>query len=191
MWSSLQPLLPPSVRVGGLTLLYAGLVYLALASAWFSLPSKMTAFNVPIDPDTHMPVWVTTSVQSLELWQKWDMFSPNPSDTDIYLEGQGELMDGTKVDVLRGDGHGGPLPPIYPGVFFNRWTKFIHNLAYANQPWLLEFGRFICRDWNNDAPAGRAQLKTFKVFRKQRRVADVGKPPGDWGEQLIWDHKCF
>ncbi len=187
----LRPLLPRSVALAARGVLYAGLLTLVFAAAWFSLPSATRVFDRPVDADTHMPSWMTTSVQSLELWQKWDMFSPNPTDMDIYLMGRGELTDGTKVDVLRGDGHGGPMPPVEPGVFFNRWTKFVHNIAYAGRPWLLEFGRYICRHWNDEAPPGRAKLKTFKIFREQRRVAEVGKPDGVWGEQMIWDHKCF
>jgi predicted DCC family thiol-disulfide oxidoreductase YuxK len=187
----LRTLVPRPLKLGARGLLYLGLVYLAGAAAWFSCPSSLRFLDRPIDPDGHMPAWMNTSVQTTELWQKWDMFSPNPTDTDIYLMGRGELMDGTQVDVLRGDGHGGPMPPIMPGVFFNRWTKFTHNIAYADKAWLLEFGRFICRDWNNNPPKGRSQLKTFKVFREQRRVAPVGQPPGAWGEQMIWDHRCF
>jgi predicted DCC family thiol-disulfide oxidoreductase YuxK len=184
-------LVPRPLKIGASGVLFLGLIYLAIGSAWFSLPSTMKALGRPIDPDSHMPQWWSTSVQSTELWQKWDMFSPNPSDTDIYLMGRGELSDGTQVDVLRGDGHGGPMPPIYPEMFFSRWTKFIHNLAYAGQPWLVEFGRYICRHWNNDGPPGRAQLKTFKIFREQRRVPEVGRMPVPWGEQMIWDHRCF
>jgi predicted DCC family thiol-disulfide oxidoreductase YuxK len=187
----LRELVPRPLKLGARGLVYVGLVYLAGASAWFSMPSNLKFLGRAVDPDTHMPAWMNSSVQMAELWQKWDMFSPNPTDTDIYLVGHGELTDGTQVDVLRGDGHGGPMPPIDPGLFFNRWTKFVHNIAYANQSWLIEFGRYICRHWNNDAPPGRAQLKTFKIFREQRRVPPAGQAPGPWGEQMIWDHRCF
>jgi predicted DCC family thiol-disulfide oxidoreductase YuxK len=188
---ALGRLVPRAARRAAVAVLFGGLVYLAGASAWFSLPSSAMAFGRKVDPDTHMPQWMASSVQGLELWQKWDMFSPNPADTDIYLVGRGELADGTHVDVLRGDGHGGPMPPTFPGLFFNRWTKFVHNIAYAGKPWLLEFGKFVCRHWNDEAPAGRAQLKTFQIYRAQRRVPEPGKEPGAWGEQLIWDHRCF
>ncbi len=197
-------LVPAQATLFGQGVVYVGLVYLALASAWFSMPSTLHTWvprwtqgrgvemkEIAADPDNHMPAWMNSSVQVTELWQKWDMFSPNPSDTDVYLMGRGELMDGTQVDVLRGDGHGGPMPPIYPGVFFNRWTKFVHNIAYADKAWLLEFGKYICRHWNNDAPKGRAQLKAFKIFREQHRVEATGQPPNPWGEQMIWDHRCF
>ena len=145
----------------------------------------------PVGPDKHMPSMLFSSIQELELWQKWDMFSPNPMDTDIYLMGRGQLTDGTEVDVLRGDEHGGPLPPIYPELFFSRWTKFVNNLAYAGQPWLLEFGRYLCRHWNYNPPPGRLPLSTFKIFREQRRIPDLGKEPVPWGEEMLWEHHCF
>jgi predicted DCC family thiol-disulfide oxidoreductase YuxK len=185
----LRGAVPGAVRKGARGLLYCGLLFLAVACVWFSFPSTAKLFGRPVDPDTHMPQWMSMPVQGLELWQKWDMFSANPADTDMYLVGRGELTDGTHVDVLRGDRHGGPMPPIDLGLFFTRWQKFVHNLAYAGKPWLLEFGRYICRDWN--APEGRAPLKTFKIYRVERRVPAVGKEPGPWAEQLIWDHSCF
>jgi hypothetical protein len=119
------------------------------------------------------------------------MFSPNPMDTDVYLMGRGVLTDGTEVDVLRGDETGGPMPPTYPGLFFTRWTKYVNNLAYAGQPWLLEFGRYICRHWNYNPPPGRPALNTFRIYREQRRVPEMGKEPVPWGEDMIWEHHCF
>jgi len=187
----LSGLVPLSFKEAAHGLLLTALALLAASCAWFSLPSDAKLLGRAIGPDSHMPHWLFSSIQELELWQKWDMFSPNPMDTDIYLMGRGELTDGTQVDVLRGDEHGGPLPPIYPGFFFNRWTKFVNNLAYAGEPWLLEFGRFICRHWNFNPPTGRPALKTFKIYREQRRVPDMGKEPEPWGEQLLWDHHCF
>ncbi|MHB8420116.1 MAG: DCC1-like thiol-disulfide oxidoreductase family protein [Myxococcales bacterium] len=155
---------------------------LAVACTWFSLPEDP---RVP-----HMPEWLHETVQELELWQVWDMFSPNPMDTDIWLRGAGQLQDGTAVDVLRGL-HGGPLPPATPNFIFSRWTKWINNIAYASQPNLLEFGRFICRRWNDGRPPDRAALQTFKIYREQRATPAPGQPEPPWGEQMIWDHHCF
>ena len=141
-----------------------------------------------------MPGWLHDTLQEIELWQKWDMFSPNPLDTDASTwRGRGDLRDGTQVDVLRGDLDGGPLPPKLPGFFFSRWTKYINNLAYEKKDsaWLEQFARYLCRRWNAHPPPGRAALKTFKIYREQRRVVWFDEPPVPWGEEMIWDHKCF
>jgi len=129
------------------------------------------------------------TVEELELWQKWDMFSPKPLDTDMYLEGRGELTDGSQVDVLRGIGAAAPplLPPIYPSFFFTRWTSTSqHRVEGDNSPWVLEFGRYLCRRWNFNPPRGRAQLKAFKLYKEYRRVPLYGETPVDWQEAMIW-----
>jgi predicted DCC family thiol-disulfide oxidoreductase YuxK len=195
LWRDLRAwlarLVPRSLKETGRSLLFVALAFLAASCCWFSMPADLKILDRPVGPDSQMPRWLFFTIQELELWQKWDMFSPNPMDTDIYLMGRGTLTDGKEVDVLRGDEHGGPLPPIYPEFFFSRWTKYVNNLAYAGQPWLLEFGRYICRHWNYNPPTGRPALNTFKIFREQRRVPDLGAEPVPWGEEMIWEHHCF
>ncbi|MHB1843852.1 MAG: hypothetical protein ACYCWW_03325, partial [Deltaproteobacteria bacterium] len=161
--------------------LWAVLVGLMASCAWFSLPAPFC---------DRMPGWLHEDIQELELWQVWDMFSPNPMDTDIWLRGVGQLSDGTTVDVLHGI-DGGPLPPPDHGFIFTRWTKFINNLAYTEQPTLLEFGKYLCRTWNGAPPPGRSPLKSFKIYREQRRIPGPHETPVPWGEAMIWDHHCF
>ncbi len=194
-----RELIPARVRSTATWTLRAVLVVLMIGCFWFALPSDAQVFMpkwlpAPFSGKTYkvpnMPGPWHDVVQEVELWQVWDMFSPNPMDTDLWLKGVGELTDGTSVDVVHGL-NGGPLPPAIPSFFFSRWTKFINNLAYAEQPTLLEFGRFICREWNNDRPKWRAQLKTFKIYREQRRTSAPDVPPVPWGEEMIWDHHCF
>jgi predicted DCC family thiol-disulfide oxidoreductase YuxK len=198
----LRAVVPEGVRALGSSVLHAALVAMMVFCIWFSLPSKsfipiptgllpkwpwVAAYQIPVPP---LPGPLHEMIQELELWQAWDMFSPNPKDTDTWLKGVGELTSGTTVDVLRGHAHGGPLPPLELGMFFSRWSKFLDNMPGASKPQLLEFGRFICRRWNNE-PQGRAQLKTFKIYKEYRQVAPIGQPPNEWKEDLLWDHICF
>jgi predicted DCC family thiol-disulfide oxidoreductase YuxK len=202
--SRVTVMVPEWVRRAATALLYALLAFLMTCCIWFSLPSN-PYIPIPTGATTREFPWVATRnipipampdalhgmIQELELWQAWDMFSPNPKDTDTWLKGVGQLTDGTTVDVLRGDQHGGPLPPLELGMFFSRWSKFLDNMPGADKPKLLEFGRYLCRHWNNDRPQGRAQLKTFKIYREFRQVAPIGQPPNEWKEDLLWDHTCF
>ncbi len=206
-WASL---LPRPVRRVGTVLLYATLVFLIFHIGWFSLAddgkwilppeARLGPIHLKIPKVLQGPYDVSPkrmnqvvfrTIQEIELWQKWDMFSPDPLGSDLYLEGRGFLADGTQVDVLRGDVDGGPLPPKLPGFFFTRWTKYINNIAYGEDPWKAEFGRYICRVWNSSPPPGRSPLKDFKIFRVSRKVPLEGETPAAWAEDQIWDHHCF
>ncbi len=194
--------LPPGLLTAATWAVRAGLAVLLVGCFWFALPSDATVFvpKIQVAGRTLFPGWKRRLpampegfhglLQEIELWQVWDMFSPNPMDTDIWLKGVGTLKDGTTVDVLHGL-DGGPLPPPTPRFVFNRWTKFINNLAYTQQAQLIEFGRFLCREWNNDRPPGRSELNTFKIYREQRRTPAPHAKPVPWGEQVVWDHHCF
>jgi len=226
--SRLEALVPDGVRSRATAALYALLAGMMFCCIWFSLPGK-SFIPIPtgsLTPDApwfayrkvlipNMPDDLHGMIQELELWQAWDMFSPNPKDTDTWLDGRGELADGTSVDVLRGDvqpgpiawaalglgvapewvrthlSDAGPLPPLKLDMFFSRWSKFLDNLSGTDKARLLEFGRYLCRHWNNNLPQGRAHLKTFKIYKEYRQVAPIGQPPNEWKEDLLWDHSCF
>jgi predicted DCC family thiol-disulfide oxidoreductase YuxK len=208
--ASLWSLVPRPVRRVASAALYVTLVVLLFHIGWFSLPDdgkwilpaqarlgpitlhipKVLQGPYDVSPK-HMDQRMFRTIQEIELWQKWDMFSPEPLNSDLYLEGRGHLVDGTQVDVLRGDTDGGPLPPKYPGLFFTRWTKYINNIAYGDEAWKNEFGKFLCRRWNVSPPPGRPRLKDFKVYRVSRKVPLVGEQPADWAEDQIMDQHCF
>jgi predicted DCC family thiol-disulfide oxidoreductase YuxK len=199
---TLRDLVPDWLWELGTWAIRGALVVLMFGCLWFALPTdaqiiipRLHVGDLQLFPAVtrkvpDMPEQFHEVIQELELWQVWDMFSPNPMDTDIWLRGEGQLTDGETVDVLHGL-DGGPLPPPIPHFMFSRWTKWINNIAYTQQPTLLEFGRFICREWNNSRPSWRPALKTFKIYREQRRTPAPNTKPVPWGEDMIWDHHCF
>lgn len=69
----------------------------------------------------HRPYLLSTG-----LWQYWDMFSPNPSSTDLWLSAVVEYEDGT-IEIF-------PYPrmatlPIHEKYFMERFRKFTERLS--------------------------------------------------------------
>jgi len=195
--------IPERVRGFGAGILYATLVALMFLSMWFSLPADgkvppLLLFGKQVTPlwsTPKMPDPLYQTIQELDLWQQWNMFSPKPLDSDMYLMGRGRLTDGTEVDVLRGD-RGGGAPPLLPPVdlqpIFTRWTKYLNNIETEegeNSPWVKGFADFICSKWNWDRH-GRAPLKTFKLYKEYRPVPLFRQKPDEWKELEIWNWNC-
>jgi hypothetical protein len=159
------------------------LVALFIACVWSS---------APLPRKFEIPERLSQVVRRLELWQEWSMFSPDPFDTDLDLQGDGKLVDGTDVDVLRGDETHGPLPPSVHGFFSTRWPNVTGELASGDPTVLLEFGRFLCGHWNrSDRPAGRALLARFRLSLIGRKVSAQSPKLGPPRTAVLWDHVCL
>jgi len=119
------------------------------------------------------------------------MFSPDPYNTDLELRGDGQLIDGTNVDVLYGDEAHGPLPPPAHRFIADRWFNVTRALAWGSPNVLLEFGRFICRHWNrDDRPAGRLLLAKFRLSRVERAISAERLALGPAQATVVWDQLC-
>lgn len=166
--------------------LWAGrsvLAALFAACVWTSapIPERFAAPNV-----------LQTIVRNIEAWQCWAMFAPNPSFADVELMGDGKLLDGTPVDVLRGDTPAGPLPPSKHKFFASRWTDASNYIRFADPPLIEEFAHFLCRHWNrDDRPSRRPLLATLRLSRVERAIHE--KDTGLDAPQVfvLWYQACF
>jgi hypothetical protein len=52
---------------------------------------------------------------------------------------------------------------------------------------LLNWGRYLCREWNA-AHAGSEQLQGFDVVFLQRRIDDASSR---YEREVVWTHRCF
>lgn len=148
--------------------------------------------SAPLPSKLEIPDRLSQVVRRLELWQEWSMFSPEPFDTDIDLQGDGKLIDGTDVDVLRGDEARGPLPPSMHGFLSTRWPNVTGALASGDPTILLQFGRFLCFHWNRaDRPADRPLLAKFRLLRIGRAVSAKSPKLGPPQTFVLWDHICL
>ncbi|MCK7610674.1 HTTM domain-containing protein [Roseibium sediminicola] len=135
--------------------------------------------------------------QALGLYQNWTMFAPYPEMTSPWPVIEGELTDGTIVDVY----HDRPgladfeKPAVVSKVYANyRWRKFLSQLedqTYEDVPQTLAlaYGRYLCGHWREAHPDGPA-LSSFILYFQ----IEISQPPGVPKEvetQQVWSHDCF
>jgi len=135
--------------------------------------------------------------QALGLYQNWTMFAPYPEMTSPWPVIEGELTDGTVVDVYNGRPGLADFdkPAVVSKVYENyRWRKFLSQLedqTYEDVPQTLAltYGRYLCRNWRQTHP-GAPALATFQIYFQ----IEVSQPPGEpkgVEARHVWNHDCF
>ena len=142
--------------------------FLLYTAAWNAASLPQTAFSMPASLK-----WIGELVQ---LEQTWDMFAPQPSQSNGWFVMPGLLADGTAVDVYRRT----VSPPERKkprdgsAYFANyRWRKFLLTLAHKkHEDYRFYYGRYLCQQWN----AGRhgdERLKTFSIYFAEEKTPAV------------------
>jgi hypothetical protein len=158
--------------------------------AWWSV-------EVARSPVFRAPPRVAWVGDALFLQQDWRMFSEPPARTG-WIVVPGRLRDGTEIDLFAAGGRvpRGPSPvrwerpPVPSRTFANdRWRLLLARGVYATRDdrRLLNWGRYLCREWNA-SHAGGAQLQGFEVVFVQRALDGRG---ADYARQIVWTHRCF
>lgn len=111
-------------------------------------------------------------------WQYWDMFSPNPSSTDIWVDAEVIYRDGTKKYFLYPRMYLLPIPQKFLQErfrkFFERanlegysylWPVFAQRIAFVNDdiknpPKTVR----LSRHWLQIANPGKVQASTYKTY---------------------------
>ncbi|ASP36162.1 HTTM domain-containing protein [Labrenzia sp. VG12] len=182
-WRDTQP------RYGGLTQTLAG-VFLVFIT-WQNVSTLSWSGLSPL-PDSFRMVR-----QALGLYQNWTMFAPYPEMTSPWPVIEGELTDGTIVDVYSGTKGLADFdkPEAVSKVYANyRWRKFLSQLedqTYENTPQVLalNYGRYLCRNWERQHPDD-LPLATFEIYFQIER----SQPPGQVRSvetRQVWNHDCF
>jgi hypothetical protein len=152
-------------------------------------------------PDAMQPL-----LHVLHLDQHWAMFTPSPPNSWWWYNIEGELGDHTKVELWANGGlfthipnvpHSFDKPPnhkVYLGFKNHRWFKFFengynHHAAYETLR--LEFGRWLCREYNT-YNHGNQRLWKFAIHL----MNEVDNPQHDGsrsfaGRQTMWNHLCY
>ena len=135
--------------------------------------------------------------QALGLYQNWTMFAPYPELDSPRPAIEGQLEDGTVVDVYNMKAGMAAIEWDYHAArsYENgRWRKFLSNLedeSYraGDKVLSLNYARYLCRAWRRENPE-QAALSTFSIIFVVNRT----KPPGQAPESRVnnvWHHDCF
>lgn len=169
-------------------LLAAGFLGLVCAQNISTLPGS--GFRLP------EPLAVVR--EATGLYQDWTMFAPYPEVTSAWPVIVGQLRDGTVVDVYnRRRGAPDWSKPAYVSEVFrdDRWRKYLSNvedLTYGDdaRPHLLNYARWLCRDWNADVSRPRDQLVGFRIYF-QVEWTEPDYRPKRLVRRRVWTHDCF
>jgi hypothetical protein len=147
--------------VGRLTWLQSTAVIFLLAYVFFW---NLRTVNYP-KYARYFPPQVNPIGCTLGLDQMWNMFAPFPLKEDGWWVIQGELKDGSRVDVWKG---GAPVcwqkPDLVSETYKNeRWRKYMLNLWYTiNAAHRPLFAQYLCRQWNARHPD--RPLRSLEVY---------------------------
>jgi hypothetical protein len=154
--------------------------------------TSVSAFRMPQDS---VPV-----AYGLGLYQKWNMFAPNPPTATVWYVVRGYVEGGEAVDLVT--------PIVYDdietayaftweqpdnivnGYYKDKyWRKYLSAIAqdnYENEQ--REFARYACRTWNAHY-GGQARLDTLQIITVKRpTLLDGGE--GKETRTLVAEYTC-
>ena len=144
--------------------------------------------HVPFQP------WEDALGITLDVDQKWDMFSPNPLTYDGYYVIVGQLRDGREINVIHPDrpvtyAQPASIADQYPN---ERWRKYLMNLSLSeNTDYRLYYGRYLCRSWNTRRQNYDPRvLVRFDIYFMAHQNSIQHLPTG-FNRDLLWHHECF
>lgn len=186
---------PPSVRRTSPEWVFIGRAVTAFVVGFFLY--SVLVFNLsqsrplgrPLGPpmdDGHFRL-----VQTLGLWQVWDMFSENPLRQDGWIIVVGRFEDGRVLDLRTG----GPVTETRPRFFFGpdvRWKKYEDNMRAASAELLGAWGAHFCASYNSDPRIPRGQhLATLEIVWRYRFVTPPNAAQEPFHDELRWKHWCY
>lgn len=186
--------LPPrpltSWRWAGRFAIAALLLPMMVAVWWSNLALIQNAEQQPIIRRPNATLF--SAMQTLGLWQSWDMFAPRPIIVDGWFIAPGVFEDGTSVDLRTGQPVSHELPRIFYGMD-GRWREFqMHLWLRPDSDVLGAWGSYYCRLYNveQNRPYGQ-RLASLQLRWRYRYSHDPNQPAQEWQETMLWTHWCF
>lgn len=154
-------------------------------------------YSIQLPDGTHWIAMVT------RLDQMWNMFSPGPPRINWWYTIEGTKEDGTRIEIWRNGlenwvGTAAPYSVAKPEnlgdvVGNHRWVKYYEFINWAPPGVVdvvrLNFGRYICREWNSRYQGGDLLWKFNIIFRSEDNLLDGTHVPRM--DEVYWSHACF
>jgi hypothetical protein len=127
--------------------------------------------NTPGSP-VRTPASLRPVGKALRLDQHWALFAPAPFKENIWFRVVGTLADGSRVDLLNGEG-GLPVDQLPgPGDFLyrnERWYNYMVALSYfrRNSAHIPHMADYLCREWNSRRPERAASQVSVHEYRSE------------------------
>lgn len=128
------------------------------------------------------------------------MFSPRPPDSWWWYNIEAELDNGTKAEIFANGALFTKVPnpftwekpkPFYLGFKNHRWFKYWENGYNMREDLRLDFGRWLCREWNG-VHNGGSRLYKFNVhWMSERNDPKFDGTRIFQGHQTLWSHMCY
>lgn len=135
--------------------------------------------------------WQFHLIQTVGLWQVWNMFSENPLRQDGWIVVTGRFEDGRVLDLRTGE----PVTGARLRFFFGpdvRWKKYEDNIRNAPADLLSAWGAYFCASYNGDPSIPRGQhLATLEIVWRYRNVLPRGEGEEAFRDDLRWKHWCY
>lgn len=149
---------------------------------WFMRPNDK-ALGLPIS------TFQVEVVQRLGLWQRWDMFSPNPFTTDGGLLVMGTFSDSSQHELRTGQRYpDDEIPRFYFGVD-TRWKKYDEGLYYGSHTALLKaHAEYRCRRYNAHNPENR--LEHVELIYRSRETHELDTLENSYTDELLLTIEC-
>ena len=160
----------------------------------------IVAWNIPSVTAFTMPRSTLPVAYSLGLYQKWNMFAPNPPNATVWYVVRGYVAGGEAVDLVTPfvyddigkavaftwDQPDNIVNGYYKDKYWRKYFSAISTDSYADER--KEFARFACRNWNAYY-GGDARLETLQVIMIKKPTKLDGST-GQEQRKLIAQYTC-